>query len=354
MRGGSTGKRGHSGDRKGGGSRHIRDETDTAGTSPLTRHRPVHSTTPVTQHGRPASTRLEHNSLGIQDDRKGDDSTSPESHADSDSAGDMEPRRPARARIYQEISSDGGSSFSPDADLSDGSSGLEDEPPECEDGEGPQDESAGSDEGEGDSLLAASDDTRMGSTEDHSPGARGDGASEPPPGRTTDDAVGRQSHLDTDIYSSGSGMRLVVVDCFEELFDPDLDLIDAAREIKDAIETGMNSRWGFLEAARTHRALNKCMNLAPGTVLYERLFMRLASALVKAFQVGGTPEQQKSVFLMEATASFEVRVEKTTPMYIFDNLILTPGLFHADLLITKLIHVSFPQSQLQPTGTGSC
>lgn len=338
MRGGSTGKRGHSGDRKGGGSRHTRDEAETTGTSP--------------------STRLEHNSLGIRDDRQGDDSSRPESHVDSDSAGDsagdMEPRRPARARIYQEISSDGGSCFSPDADLSDGSSGLEDEPPESEDGEGPQDENSVSDGGEGDSLLAASDDARMGSTEDHSPGARGDGASEPPPGRTTDDAVGRQSHLDTDIYSSGSGMRLVVVDCFEELFDPDRDPIDAAREIKDAIETGMNSRWGFLEAARAHRALNKCMNLAPGTVLYERLFMRLASALVKAFQVWGTPEQQKSVFLMEATANFEVRVEEGAPIYKFDNLILEPGLFHADLLVTKLIHVSFPQSQLQPARMGSC
>lgn len=338
MRGGSTRNRGPSGYRKGGSSWHIRDEAGTAGTSTSTRHRPPQPTIDdffgpgrITQNDPPASISLDRDSL---DGRKGHDSSRPDLHANenpasnsaSDSASDIELPSHARAGIAEEVLDGECSNYGPGADgaLSDGSSEWEDEPTETDAEEGTQDERNDGDKREGDS-----------------------------PGYTIDNGMGHQTRTDTDIYSSASGMRLVVVDCFEELFDPERDALDETRETQDAIDTGMDPRWAFVEAARAHRALNNCMHLEPGTVLYERLFTRLTSALIKAFEVGGTQEQQKCVFLREATSTFDVQVKGIVPEYYFDDLHLVPQLFHADLLVTKLVHVRFPPSQLQLTRAGS-
>lgn len=59
------------------------------------------------------------------------------------------------------------------------------------------------------------------------------------------------------------------------------------------------------DSDRALRALKNCMSLDPPTKLYQRLFITLASALVKAFETKGTPLQQKCVFLMESTLAFE-------------------------------------------------
>lgn len=342
MRGGSIRNRTPSGGHKGGGPRHNRDEADTAGTSTLTRHKPVQSTIDdffgqglTAHHDRPASTRSFQNSLDMQDHRRGHSSL-PESHVDGDSASDMEIPSPA-----EETSSDEASEW-------------EDTATDSESEESLQDERTDWDEREADSLLEAFGELQTGGTEADSPGARNDRASKPTsPGRPTDAVVGHQPQTDTDIYSSVSGMKLVVVDCFEELFASEWEALDEARETQDAIDTGMDPQWAFLKAARAHRALKKCLHLDPGTTLYERLFTRLSSALVKAFEVRGTREQQKAVFLMEATLSFEVWVKDNIPKCYFDCLHLIPQLIDADLLVTKLIHVSFCPTQLQPTRAGS-
>lgn len=347
MRGSSTGRRAHSGDHRGDRSRNIRDEAGTVGRSSLTPRQPVQSRidhffspAPITHHDRPALTRVDN----IQDGRQGDDSTLRDLQIDGDSvgdlAGDIEPPNSARTGVADEGSSDEGSSdegsrftrsrFTPetDDDLSDELSGWEDMM-ESEAEESIQDEGTDWDEGEADVLLEASDELQKGNTQA--------------------DSLGHQPCADTDIYSTVSGMKLVVVDCFEELFTPERDELDGAREIRDAINTGMDRRWPFIEAARAHRALKTCMHLEPGTLLYGRLFMRLASALIKAFKLRGTLDEQKCVFLMEATRSFEVHIEESIPSCYFDDLHLLPQLFHADLLITKLVHVSFPHVSYSPS-----
>lgn len=346
MRGGSISKRARSGDQRGDGSRNIRDEAGTVGRSTLTRRQPVQSTidnffttAPIIHHDRSDPTRLDNNSLDIQDGREGDASTLRDLHVDGDSVGDpasdLEFPSSARTGVADEDSNDQGSRFTrsrfiPDADEapSDDSSEWEDMM-ESEAEESTQDEGTDWDEGEADDLPEASDELQQGATQA--------------------DSLGNQPHTDTDIYSTVSGMKLVVVDCFEELFTPERDEINEAREIQDAIDTGMDRRWPFIEAARAHRALKTCMHLEPGTMLYGRLFMRLASALIKAFELRGTLDEQKCVFLMEATRSFEVHIEESIPSCYFDGLHLLPQLFHADLLITKLVHVSFPHLSYNPS-----
>lgn len=143
-----------------------------------------------------------------------------------------------------------------------------------------------------------------------------------------------------ELYSTASRMVMVVVDCFDELFTPRRRELDVHGEIEDAINTGMSPRWSLIEAARTHRALNTCMRLQPGTVLYETIFTRLTKALRKAFSIQGTDEQQKAVFLMETTTAFDVVTMQGRTEYYFDNLNLVHPLFHADILITRVLHVS--------------
>lgn len=138
-------------------------------------------------------------------------------------------------------------------------------------------------------------------------------------------------------------MALVVVDCFEELFTRQRFLLDHAREIREAVKSGIDPKWNLLEAARAHRALNDCMKLGPQTKLYDILFVTLASALVKAFEIKeGSLLERKCVFLLELTPSFELLRHSRTGRYTyyFDGLRLVDPLFNAGFLITKLIHAS--------------
>lgn len=163
------------------------------------------------------------------------------------------------------------------------------------------------------------------------------------------DGAGQPPRANGDLYNTASGMGLVVVDCFEEMFTPGFTIKDSNKEIQEAIQSGMDPERACIEAARAHRALSTCMRLPTGLVLYERLFSRLTSALHKARKIRGTAEEQKSVFLMEATAKFEVEIEGCLTEYYFDDLHLEPSLFHADLLVTKLVQVGRP-THPRPTG----
>lgn len=88
-------------------------------------------------------------------------------------------------------------------------------------------------------------------------------------------------------------MSLAAVDCSEELYTPEKHELNTDREIDEAIKSGVDPRRTFIEASRTYRALNTCVSLNPRTALYGRLFVRLASALLKASKTKGTAAQQK-------------------------------------------------------------
>lgn len=151
-----------------------------------------------------------------------------------------------------------------------------------------------------------------------------------------------QPPANVDLYSSAFGMKLVVVDCFEEMFAPGFSSPNADAEIQEAIQSGMDPEKTFIEAARAHRALSMCMRLPTESVLYKRLFSRLTSALLKVKKVSGTVEERKSVFFLEATGGFDVETEGVIIEQYFDDLHLTPPLFHVDLLVTKLVQVGRP------------
>lgn len=154
------------------------------------------------------------------------------------------------------------------------------------------------------------------------------------------DAVGSQVATKVELYSAASGMPLTVAECLEELFSPKRHELDTEEEVREAILSGMDPRWAFIEAVRIHRALKELVGLDPRTALYKRLFLRLTPALIRALKIRGTGAQQKCVFLSEATLLFDVEEKESGPEYYFDGLHLVGSLFNTDILITKLVHVS--------------
>lgn len=146
-----------------------------------------------------------------------------------------------------------------------------------------------------------------------------------------------------DTSSRPIGMTLVIVGCFEDLFEPTFSLMDPdaqAAEVQQAVASGMSPECTTIAQARTHMALAICMQLCPETTLYRHLFRKISEALAIALIEPRVRDTSKAAFLLRATPEFNIDHTGPVPEYYFEGRQIPPGFLNTDFLLTKHILVS--------------